>query len=190
MEQQIIVTENEEKFIPLLWTGKEDRLVYDVQLMGRGAQLSMVGLLLGQRSDVLQITVNVTHHHPQTISDVVVNGVLQDMANVYFDGLVSIQKGAKQARAKLAAHILLLSNQAKGKVIPSLEILENDVRAGHAATVGKVDPTQLYYLQSRGLSYDLARKLIVKGFLKNTVDRFPAKMKKQVEEEMANYVAG
>lgn len=188
MEQQLVINENESKLVPFLWTGTQDKLVYNIQLAGRGAKLTMVGLLLGNARHELQMTVNVTHHHPETESNVVVNGVLTDMSNVFFDGVVSIQKGAKHARAKLASHLLLLSNQAKGKIIPSLEILENDVKAGHAATVGKVDAMQLYYLQSRGLPYQLARQLIVEGFLRNTIDQFPKEMQKQVEKEMSHYV--
>ena len=59
----------------------------------------------------------------------------------------------------------MLSKDAKAKTIPSLEIKANDVKAGHSATIGKVDKDLLFYLQSRGINKKLGEKLLIRGFL-------------------------
>jgi Fe-S cluster assembly protein SufD len=92
---------------------------------------------------------------------------------VDFTGLVKIKKGSIGANAWFSANLLLLSKKAKGRAVPSLEILENDIKAGHATTVGKVDDQELFYLMSRGLSKIKARDLIIQGFLSGFLQEFP-----------------
>ena len=89
--------------------------------------------------------------------------------------MVKINKNAKKTNAWLAVHLLLLSDKASGRAIPALEILENDIKAGHATTVGKVNDLEMFYLQSRGLSKKQAKQLIVEGFLKSVLDQMPNK---------------
>jgi Fe-S cluster assembly protein SufD len=171
--KKIIIKENEEKIIPLLWLGKETELAYDIKLAGKGASIKFVGLLLGHENQSLQLSVKVVHQAQNTKSEIIIKSALHDTSKVDIDGLVKIEKGAKGTNAWLAAHLLLLSEKAKGKAIPSLEILENDIKAGHATTVGRINDMEMFYLQSRGLSKDSAKKLIVEGFLNSMITEFP-----------------
>ena len=95
---------------------------------------------------------------------------------VDINGLVKIEKGAKGTNAWLAAHLLLLSEKAKGKAIPSLEILENDIKAGHATTVGRINDLEMFYLMSRGLPKKVAKSMIVTGFLQSMISQFPKQL--------------
>jgi Fe-S cluster assembly protein SufD len=96
---------------------------------------------------------------------VIVKGVLDDSSKVDFEGLTKIDRGAKNSNAWLESRLLLISDKATGRAVPNLEISENEVKAGHAATVGKIDETEIFYLMSRGLPRNQAVKLIVDGFI-------------------------
>ena len=173
MKKNIRVGENEHLILPLFWDGQEKEISYQINLAERGAQLVLWGLLLGKNEDGLELRINIYHSAPETKSKVVLKGVLTGSSKINFEGLVKIEKGSKGANAWLGSHFLLLSEKAKGRAIPSLEILENDIKAGHAATVGKVNDLELFYLMSRGLTKDQAKKIIVEGFLKSILEKLP-----------------
>jgi Fe-S cluster assembly protein SufD len=173
---EIIVKENEELVLPALWTGEETELVYNITLAGKGASVKFLGLLLGHENQGLKLKITVTHKAENTKSDVIIKSALRDTASVYFDGLIKIEKGAKGTNAWLAAHLLLLSQKARGIAVPNLEILENDIKAGHAATVGRINDLELFYLMSRGLPEKKAKQLIVRGFLESIINQFPKEL--------------
>lgn len=181
---ELIIKENEEKILPVLWVGEETQLNFNINLEGRGAKLKLLMLLLGRDWNKLDLKVNIFHQTPDTESKVMVKGVLNDSAFVNFDGLVKIEKGAKNTDTWLGAHILLLSDKARGRAVPSLEISENDIMAGHAATVGRVNDLELFYLQSRGISEKDAKSLIVHGFLNSIIKDFPSHLSYKARKEI------
>lgn len=178
--KNIIIKENEELVLPVIWVGKEKEISYDIKLEGVGSNLTFLMLLLGRKEDRVKIKMNVDHQSKETKSKVIVKGIIKDSANVDFEGKVKIEPGSKGSNAWLSANLLLLSGKAKGRAVPALEILENDIKAGHATTVGKVSDTELFYLMSRGLSRIQARDLIIQGFLNGFLRTFPnGKIKKE-----------
>ncbi len=179
--KNIIVKENESLVLPVIWFGKEKEINYNICLAGVSSNLTFLMLLLGKKEDKVKIQVNVDHQNKETKSKVIVKGIVGEAAEVDFNGLVKIEPGSKGSNAWLCANLLLLSDKAKGKVVPALEILENDIKAGHATTVGKVSDTELFYLMSRGLSKIKARNLIIQGFLSGFLQAFP---KGNVKEEL------
>ena len=106
------------------------------------------------------------------------------MGNFY--GLVSIRKGAKNTDTFFREDALLLSDTAKAEASPSLEIDENEVKAGHASTVGPVDEEQLFFLMSRGIIQKQARKLIVKGYFAGIMSKLPKSEKQKLETFLQN----
>ncbi|HSA83949.1 MAG TPA: SufD family Fe-S cluster assembly protein [Patescibacteria group bacterium] len=182
---EVIIKKNEERIIPVLWTGEETELSYSFILSDRGASIKFIALLLGKENQSLTLKVKVVHSAPETKSNVVIKSALSDMAKVDIDGLVKIDPGAKGTQAWLAAHLLLLSEKAKGRAVPSLEILENDIKAGHATTVGRINDMEMFYLMSRGLSSDVARKLIVQGFLQSMIAEFPKHLAEKAEKKLS-----
>src|SRR5690348_17893472 len=164
---EIIVKENEELVLPALWTGEESELAYNITLSGKGASVKFVGLLLGRHDQGLKLKITVVHQAENTKSNVIIKSALKDTSSVFFDGLIKIENGAKGTNAWLAAHLLLLSQKSRGIAVPNLEILENDIKAGHAATVGRINDLELFYLMSRGLTEDSAKNLIIQGFLES-----------------------
>jgi len=149
---------------------ENDRRI-DVVLAGENASVEVVGLVIGKGTDEKVIEANIVHAAPNTKSNVNVRAVLRGKSQFSFRGNVKIEKGAKGADAYLRSDALLFDDAKMGDDTPALEILEKDVKAGHAATVGKVDEQMLFYLMSRGLSRVQAEKLLIVGFTRPILDR-------------------
>ncbi len=161
---KIVVKKNEEKVVPFVWVnGVEKEVFIDAHLVGEGANLKIVGIFFGSGSHSVIFNTNVVHEGKNTKSLTTIRGVFKDSASINSDGMVRINKGAKNSDGYFASKILLFDN-AKGRSVPSLEIDENELKAGHASTVGRPDENQLFYLRSRGLSEKEASELIVSGF--------------------------
>ena len=112
------------------------------------------------------------HIGSQTASDLLYKGALKDRSRTIYSGTVIIRKGAHKCDAYQTNRNILLSETAKAQSIPNLEILTNDpVRCGHAASVGPVDEDTLFYIQSRGIPYEEAQRLVVFGFFQEVLDR-------------------
>jgi Fe-S cluster assembly protein SufD len=112
------------------------------------------------------------HLGSSTTSDLLYKGVLKGQSRTIYSGTVIIQKGAHKCNAYQTNRNILLSEQAKADSIPNLEILSNDpVRCGHAASIGPVDEDTLFYVQSRGIPFEEAQRLVVFGFLQEVLDR-------------------
>lgn len=141
--------------------------LYDVQLVldGPGAELKMGGMVIGYGEQQPTMNIDIKHQAPGTTANVIFRGVLTDTAKQDWKGMIKIAKGAQGTNSWLEDRTLLLSPKARAHAVPSLEIEANDVHASHAATVGKLDPISIFYLQSRGLDRAQAQELIVNGFL-------------------------
>jgi len=161
--KQTIIRANQKEIIPFELLEAEKRL--DVVLTGENAEVEIVGLVIGRGSDEKALEAYITHAAPNTKSNVNVRAVLKGKSTFAFRGNVKIEKGAKGADAYLRSDALLFDEAKMGDDTPALEILEKDVKAGHAATIGKVDENMLFYLMSRGLSRKQSEKLLVNGFI-------------------------
>lgn len=171
----IRVKTGEEKIFPLLWLGESDqKLKVRAVLDKPGASLKILGLFFG-KSHRLELATEIIHRAPKTFSRTLVRGVLEGDASVRFEGRVLIEKGAHGADGDLNGHAILLSKTAKAVIVPRLEVLENEVKAGHGATVGKIDEEQLFYIMSRGLSLPESKRIIIQGFLGSLLAQFPKK---------------
>lgn len=137
----------------------------DVLLAGENAQIEIVGLVMGKFDDEKSVEVYITHAAPNTKSNVNVRAVLRGRSKFDFRGNVKIEKGARGSDAYLRSDAMLFDDAKMGDDTPALEILEKNVKAGHAATVGKVDENMMFYLMTRGISRNQAEKILIKGFV-------------------------
>ncbi|MBI2012801.1 SufD family Fe-S cluster assembly protein [Candidatus Curtissbacteria bacterium] len=166
----IILKKDQKEIIPFELLNSK-RL--EVVLAGENAEVEIIGLVLpAPRSfsevggtDERSLEVYITHAAPNTKSNVNVRAVLRGKSKFDFRGNVKIEKGAKGADAYLRSDALLFDDAKMGDDTPALEILEPDVKAGHAATIGKVDEQMLFYLMTRGLSRNQAERLLIQGFI-------------------------
>ncbi len=181
---KLIIKKNENRIIPIVWLdGKNQELTIEARLVGEGASLNIFGVVLGDEDRQFTLHTNIYHQAPKTKSRVHIRGVLHGHAKFDNEGLINIAKGARGADGFFTAKVLLF-DEAKGRSIPSLEIDENEVKAGHAATTGQVDRAMLFYLQSRGLSEKEAERLIVSGFFEPIIAQLPERERQGVERQL------
>ena len=111
------------------------------------------------------------HKVGNTFGRVVLRGVAKNGARVQVEGMIKIDKEANGVDDFLEMKLLLLDAKSQAVAEPKLEIEANEVKASHAATVGKIDEEELFYLTSRGIGLAEAEKLIVGGFLDQVIDK-------------------
>lgn len=149
------------------------------RLQRPGATVRDLEVFFSRGKTKLELLNRVYHLAPRTFSNILVKGAVHELAEARAKGTVRIEHGCKGAESFLAQHALLLSPHARAETFPYLEIEDNELKAGHAATVSKLDTGQVFYLTSRGLPEDLAHKLIVQGFLLS--ERWPAALQDQLQ---------
>ncbi len=146
----------------------------DNQLVGRGSGVSQVEIGFGDGKQLFDLTSYTRHIAADTTGDLLSKGVFIDRARGYIKGMITIDRTAKGTDSFLGEFAMLLTKQARSVTIPSLEIDQPDVRrASHASSVGPIDEEQIFYLTSRGIPREMARKFIVLGFLEPVVARIP-----------------
>jgi Fe-S cluster assembly protein SufD len=140
-------------------------------LAGQGATSRVTGAYFADGEQHLDFDTFQEHIAPNTTSDFAFKGALRDEASTVWRGMIRVEPEAQRTNAYQENRNLLLSERAHADSIPGLEILANDVRCTHGATLGQVDREQLFYLMSRGLSRSEAERLIVRGFFQDVLDR-------------------
>jgi Fe-S cluster assembly protein SufB/Fe-S cluster assembly protein SufD len=130
-----------------------------------GASANDTEVVFGNKNQSFDITSNLIHVAPSTTGRVLEKSVLKDTAKSLFKGMIRIEEKARHSESYLAGHSILLDKGAKSDSIPGLEILTNDVKATHSASVAQLDDEQLFYLGTRCLDRSEAQKIIVEGFL-------------------------
>lgn len=141
-----------------------------VELKGEGAEVKMRAVAVSSDENKQNIDVLIIHKAPNTIGDMTNIGIANKKGKIVLNGVEKIEKGMKNANAFQTLKGVITSDQAIVEVNPILLIDEFDVKAGHGATIGKIEENQLYYLMSRGLTQTQAEKLIINGFLKPVID--------------------
>jgi Fe-S cluster assembly protein SufD len=145
----------------------------DLDLAGQGSTGRMSGFYFTDGVQHLDHDTQQNHLAPNTTSDLLFKGALKDKSRSVWQGMIYVAPGAQKTDGYQANRNLVLSNQARADSIPGLEILADDVRCTHGATVGKIDENQVFYLRSRGLPYEDAEHLIVEGFFDPIMQRIP-----------------
>ena len=149
------------------------RLDLNARLLGSGAHSELLGLYFGDDDQHFDHNTSQDHIAPDTGSDLLYKGALDDRAQAAFRGIIRVHPDAQRTDAYQANRNLLLSDECRANSLPNLEIQADDVRCSHGATVGQLDSEALFYLLSRGLSQDQAERLIVLGFLGEVLARLP-----------------
>jgi Fe-S cluster assembly protein SufD len=144
-----------------------------VDLAGSGATARVSGFYFADSDQHLDMDTEQNHLAPNTTSDLLYKGAVTGTARSVWQGNIYVAPGANGTDGYQANRNLILSTKARADSIPGLEILADDVKCTHGATVGKVDPEQIFYLESRGLSENEAKHLIVEGFFETIMERIP-----------------
>ena len=151
--------------------GDFSRTWKECTLAGEGAQSFMYGLYFSHGDQRFEHYTVQDHASPHTTSDLLYKGALADSSQGLYYGTIRIRPDAYRSDAYQANRNLALSPHARALPNPQLEIENNDVRCTHGATVGQIDAEHLFYLQSRGIPRDEARRLVVFGFFNQVLDK-------------------
>lgn len=150
---------------------QKSRSEIQTELAGSGASAYIFGLTIGNGEQTFEQHTLQDHKAPHTTSDLLFKTALLDSAYAVYSGLIKVEKQAQRTDAYQANRNLLLSDNAKADTLPKLEILANDVRCTHGATVGPIDPEQFFYLISRGIEDKVAKQLLIEGFFDEVLGR-------------------
>ena len=158
---------------------------FDSDLVGEGSHSEVKVVAISSGRQTQGIDTRVTNKASHSIGNILQHGVIRDRGTLTFNGIGHILKGAKGADAQQESRVLMLSDKARGDANPILLIDEFEVTAGHAASAGRLDPDELYYLMSRGLPQKEAERLVTRGFLGSVITAIPVK---SVREELVEVI--
>jgi len=149
------------------------RMRFDVALVGRGATGNISALYLASRDQMADMRTFQDHLAPDTTSNLLFKGAVDDQARAVYTGLIRISEEGRGSNANQTNRIVKLSPDAWAESVPNLEIHQNDVHCSHASAVGPIDADQRFYLESRGVPPEAAERLVVNGFFAEVVDALP-----------------
>jgi Fe-S cluster assembly protein SufD len=158
----------------------------ELDLAGEGSTGRMSGFYFTDGSQHLDHDTQQNHLAPHTTSDLLFKGALKGRSRSVWQGMIYVAPGAQKTDGYQANRNLVLSDQARADSIPGLEILADDVRCTHGATVGKLEAEPLFYLKSRGIPQAEAEKIVVEGFFDPIFQRIPFE---GVRERFQQYIA-
>jgi Fe-S cluster assembly protein SufD len=153
--------------------GSYARLRSESLLAGSGAESDLTAVYFGDGHQMLDFRTLQDHDAPNTRSDLLFKGAVEDQAQSVYSGLIRIRPDAQKSVAFQTNRNLVLTEGADARSVPNLEIEADDVKCSHASTVGPVDEDQLYYLATRGVPPEEAERLVVLGFFDDVFDRLP-----------------
>jgi Fe-S cluster assembly protein SufD len=165
----------------------------DLVLAGEGAHGRMSGFFFADGEQHLDHDTQQDHLSPNTTSDLLFKGALKDKSRSVWQGMIYVAPGAQNTDGYQANRNLLLSDNARADSIPGLEILADDVRCTHGATIGQLEVEPVYYLMSRGLPRDQAERLVVDGFFSPILERVPfegvrGRFERMIDQKMSEKV--
>jgi Fe-S cluster assembly protein SufD len=160
-------------------------------LDGEGAECTLNGLYLGDRRMLVDNHTTIDHAKPHCHSREVYNGILADRARAVFNGKIVVRPDAQKTDAKQTNKALLLSDEAQINTKPQLEIFANDVKCTHGAAIGQMDDEAVFYLRARGLGEREARRLLIRAFAGDVLNRLPlTTLAGHLDTELMNRLPG
>ncbi len=153
-------------------------------LNGEGSEVRNYGLVLGKEKQQFDLYAEAVHKAKSTKSDMLVKGIVKDRAKALYRGLVRVDKNASNSNGYQKAELLIMNDGAEANAIPNLEIENNEVRCTHGATIGQLDKEKLFYLMSRGLEEEKAKKVMLEGFLSPILDKLNLSLQREIIKQI------
>ena len=144
-----------------------------IVLAEQGAKGSIISLAVAGEGQHQDSGGKIIHLAPHTTSNIIAKSISKDGGRSSYRGLLKVIKGAHQVKSKVQCDALIFDDISRTDTYPTIDIREDHVDIGHEASVSKISDAQLFYLQSRGLSEQSARALIVNGFIDAFVQLLP-----------------
>lgn len=176
------------KDIQVALGAEQMRSSYGVELLGEGAESEILSLSALKGNEQSHTHILMEHRAPHCTSRQLVKNLLNEESSSSFEGKIRVESWAQKTNAYQLNANCILSDQASAYSKPNLEIFADDVKASHGSTTGQVDPEQLFYLRSRGLSQERANAILLSGFCEEILKEIPSlKIKEQVELNFETY---
>lgn len=172
--ESIIVNEDENSVVNIIsidLAKKNNITNYLAKLTGNNSKNSYQTAYIGQNNDVLDFTFKIDHIGKNTQGFMDTRGILQDSAIKTLRNAINFEKGAKKAVGSESEYVMILSPNVLNNSIPLLLCTEDDVSGEHGAGIGRIDDAVMFYLMSRGLSYEESKKLLIQGYLNPIIDK-------------------
>lgn len=165
--------------------GKNSISNYYSDIIGENSSNDLKTIYLGRDNQIKDINYIVDLKGKKSNIDIDVQGALKDNSKKNFKGTIDFKKGSKKSKGNENEFCLLLSDKAKSIALPMLLCTEDDIEGNHSTASGRVDKKQLFYIMSRGFSYNEAVKLIVKANFNKIIERvLDEKVRKKIEEQI------
>jgi Fe-S cluster assembly protein SufD len=171
VQRAVLDRDAELRSLAVAFGGSLSRTEVESVLSAPGGHSEMLGVYFTDGTQHFDHRSLQDHVAPHCGSEVLYKGALKGRSRAVYSGWVHVRKDAQKTDAFQTNRNIVLSDEAKADSIPNLEIEANDVRCGHAASVGPVDEDVRFYMQSRGIPADEAERLIVTGFFQEVLDR-------------------
>lgn len=168
-DTQTLYRLNENEQVVFFMLNRSEDITFE--LAGPGAAAHVFALYTGQDDEKQSLSLTQRHLAPDTVSSALVKSALNGKSTFSYDGVISITPGAHRSDANQESRALLLSPDARAQARPALEILAHDVQCHHAATTTPLNTEALFFAESRGLSKEVARNLLVQGFFQEAFER-------------------
>lgn len=165
--------------------GKYSITNYHGDLLEENANGTLDSIYIGGDKKVIDINYIMTHKGRRTTSNMEIKGALKDEANKIFRGTLDFKKGASRSKGSEEEFCMILSPKVKSKAVPLLLCHEDDVSGEHAAASGKIDEDKLFYLMTRGLNYNEARRVVIEGSFNPIIDKIE---KEEVKVEILRVI--
>jgi Fe-S cluster assembly scaffold protein SufB len=157
------------------------------EVIGERGQSSVDWMFYATKKDNQKLWVRNVFSAPYGKGEITINGIAQGHSYVSCNGMIVIGQDGNQTQTHLSANTLMLDDTARIRAIPALEIKTNNVRASHSATISKVSDEDLFYLGSRGIARNDAKRMLVEGFIQNAISRIETvNIRQKVFHELQN----
>jgi Fe-S cluster assembly protein SufD len=173
-QRAIVGRDAQLEWTTLAFGGANGKVFLETTLDGQGSHAKVTGAYATHGRQHVDYDTLQEHAAPDTVSDLAFRGLISGRSSAVWRGMIKVDPGAQRTDAFQEARNLLLGKKAHADAIPGLEILADDVRCTHAAAIAQIDPEQIFYLRSRGLSKTASERLVVEGFLGALVERYDA----------------
>jgi Fe-S cluster assembly scaffold protein SufB len=177
-------------WLPALLGGRLIRHHDELVVAGKGGDMAFRGLFVSEGEEHLDVFAVDLHETGPSGGDVHWRGAATGSSRASFEGLIQINPGAQQSHTYLQFHSMMLSDNAKLDAIPSVLVSADDVSASHGGTVGELDETKIFYMQTRGLTRPQAVRVIVEGFFEPLIVQLDdPQLEQQVRERIGAKLA-
>lgn len=171
------------KLIDIQLGSKTKALAYESHLKGRHSRVDLQALYFGEDEAALDLSYTMKHFGARSESTILTKGALDGKSKKVFRGNLMFEKGAIEAIGREKEVVMLLSEQVKSDSIPALLCSEDDVIGEHAASIGQLDEDKIFYLMSRGLSFNAAKKMVIKASFEEVLMQIDDRAIKLIIEE-------